>query len=325
VPFTDYFKGFENVGAVRAVFGEKTEPVLQRLKVGFVSNKQMYMGIRDADGNLGVGTFHLRNSDLKILYLDIVHELFHVKQFMNDKRYFRKEHMRFMMDRRLYYSSPIEVPAYKHTVREAERIGMGREEIVEYLKMGPAPPEVFRKFVKEMEIKKQNAAGKQSPKFPVEIERNPKIALFPFSDYFRGFEKVQAVEELFHGKTRKVLGNLKIEFVDFPWRAIFPSDNEDQHLVVGIDHLKKSDIVSLYLDVYLNLNLLKRASEEKSSSLATDEEFGNSKAAIESYKAMLEEARRLGVTHSKIMERFELLRFFMSPKDYQRFLKKLSI
>ena len=51
-PFTTYFKGFEEVEAVRAVFGEKTETVLRKLKVGFVSNRRMYMEIRDRDGNI---------------------------------------------------------------------------------------------------------------------------------------------------------------------------------------------------------------------------------------------------------------------------------
>src|SRR5712691_5268139 len=80
-PFTDYFVGFEKVGAVRKVFGDDTEAVLARLKIGFISNKRMYMGIRDADGNISVGTYHLRYSETRVLYLDIVHELFHIKQW----------------------------------------------------------------------------------------------------------------------------------------------------------------------------------------------------------------------------------------------------
>ena len=33
--FTDYFKGFENVKAVRGIFGDKTSEVLHNLKVDF--------------------------------------------------------------------------------------------------------------------------------------------------------------------------------------------------------------------------------------------------------------------------------------------------
>ena len=152
-PFTDYFKGFEKVAAVRKVFGDDTEAVLARLKIGFISNRRMYMGIRDDDGNVAVGTYHLRHSTNRVLYLDIVHELFHIKQWMRDKEWFTREHEKFMGNFALYYSSPLEVPAYAHTVREAERLGMTRKEIAEYLKMMPVPQKVWNRFLKEMAIK----------------------------------------------------------------------------------------------------------------------------------------------------------------------------
>jgi hypothetical protein len=97
-PFTDYFEGFEKVEAVRKVFGDKTEAVLAGLKIGFISNRRMYMGIRDDDGNIAVGTYHLRHSTKRVLYLDIVHELFHIKQWMRDKEWFTREHEKFMGD-----------------------------------------------------------------------------------------------------------------------------------------------------------------------------------------------------------------------------------
>jgi hypothetical protein len=159
-PLTDYFKGFEKVGAVRAVFGDQTEEVLGRLKIMFISNRRMYMGIRDEDGNIAIGTWHLKNSDLRVLYLDIVHELFHIKQHMNDSKYFHREHMKFMRDRSLYYSSPIEVPAYRHTVIEAERIGMQYDELVEYLNMGPVPPEIFAAFLERPSSRSVSTASR---------------------------------------------------------------------------------------------------------------------------------------------------------------------
>jgi hypothetical protein len=38
-PFTDYFKGFENVEAVRRIFGEKTEEVIRNLRVEFFGRR----------------------------------------------------------------------------------------------------------------------------------------------------------------------------------------------------------------------------------------------------------------------------------------------
>ena len=151
-PFTEFFQGFEKVGAVRKVFGEKTEEVLKNLRIGFIPNRQMFMGIRDNDGNLAVGTYHLRNSPTRTLYLDIVHELFHINQRMTNEKFFHDEFMKFMQDRSLYYASPIEIPAYEHTVREAERIGMSPDDIVQYLKMGEAPAKTWRNFLKEMKL-----------------------------------------------------------------------------------------------------------------------------------------------------------------------------
>src|SRR5580704_937440 len=94
-PFTDYFQGFEKVAAVRRVFGEETDAILGNLKVSFISLKFMYMGIRDEDGNISVGTYHLEHSDVRTLYLDIVHELFHIKQWHEDKIRFGEEHQKF--------------------------------------------------------------------------------------------------------------------------------------------------------------------------------------------------------------------------------------
>src|SRR5579872_2767240 len=71
-PFTDFFKGFENVEAVRSIFGRKTEQVLRDLKVEFFSFKYGYMAVSDVDGHLVVSTHHLKNSDFNVLYLDII-------------------------------------------------------------------------------------------------------------------------------------------------------------------------------------------------------------------------------------------------------------
>lgn len=126
-PFTDYFRGFEKVAAVKSVFGKQTKDVLRNLKVEFFSSKFGYMSVSDVDGHILMSAHHLKNSEEKILYLDIIHELFHVKQFMEGKKLFQDEFE--------YVDSPIEVPAYRFTVEEARRIGMEKEEISEYLKV----------------------------------------------------------------------------------------------------------------------------------------------------------------------------------------------
>ena len=141
-PFTDYFRGFDRVGAVRRIFGRNTAAVLRNLKVEFFSSRFGYMGVSDEDGHLLVSTHHLRNADEKVLYLDIVHELFHVKQFRDGKKLF--------LDEFEYVDSPIEIEAYKATVKEAKRIGMSTEEIIEYLKVEWVEEEAHKRLVEKL-------------------------------------------------------------------------------------------------------------------------------------------------------------------------------
>jgi hypothetical protein len=323
-PFTEYFQGFERVEAVRSVFGDRTKEVLGNLRIGFIPNRGMYMGIRDNDGNIAVGTYHLKNSSVRTLYLDIIHELFHINQRMNDEKYFHKEFMKFMHDRSLYYASPIEIPAYEHTVREAERIGMSPEEILEYLKIGDSPPKVWRNFLKEMKLKKKGSeTAKRVTRFPVKIKRDAQSKLYPFSDYFVGFARVEAVKELFGDATEDVLGSLKVEFIDSPFANVYPSE-DDGHLIVASDYFRKGTVNSLYLDVFLCLNLVK-AFSEGAMPTSFEDGFGKNPGVFKAYAAMVKEGRRVGMTDTEILGRLQLPRFLMTATDYGRFLKSLRL
>ena len=341
-PFTEYFQGFERVGAVRAVFGDQTEEVLGRLRVGFMPNRGMYMGIRDVDGNIAVGTYHLRTSPTRTLYLDVVHELFHVGQRMRDERFFHDEFMKFMADRTLYYASPIEIPAYAHTVREAERIGMTPEEITEYLKIGEAPPRTWRSFLKQMNLKtgkktrgkkkEEEAPVKRITRFPVKIKRETTAETHPFTDYFKGFEKVPAVRKLFGESTEEVLSALRVEFIDSPFPGIYP-DEGDGHLVVASDYFRKAPLRSVYLDAFLALNMLGALREggrggegdAPSSSSSQADLFTSNPGVLRAYSEMVAEARALGSPDAEVMSHLLLPSFLMPPARYRKFLRSLGL
>ncbi len=96
--FIDYFKGFEKVEAVKEIFGDQTEGLLNQLKVEFVSRRG-YMGVDEQDGHLIVSAYYLKSGSERDIYLDIVHELVHVKQWMHgqklfDHRFDRRQHLR---------------------------------------------------------------------------------------------------------------------------------------------------------------------------------------------------------------------------------------
>jgi hypothetical protein len=143
-PFTEYFKGFENVGAVREVFGEKTEKVLRDLKVEFAGIRG-YMGVSETDGHLIMGARYLNEGNMVDIYLDVIHELVHVKQFLEGKELFDSDYS--------YIERPTEVEAYQHAVKEAKRLGMTDERICEYLRTEWMSDDDLQRLAKTVGVK----------------------------------------------------------------------------------------------------------------------------------------------------------------------------
>jgi hypothetical protein len=123
--FMDYFKGFEKSEAVQGIFGDRTEEVLRNLKVEFIMFG--YMGVDDGDGHLMVNQRYLNNGDREEIYLDVVHELCHVKQHMDGRPLFDQRYD--------YVNNPTEIEAYRYAVLEAKRIGFSNQRILRYLQM----------------------------------------------------------------------------------------------------------------------------------------------------------------------------------------------
>ena len=86
--FVDHFQGFEKVKTVRQLLGEKTGHILQSLMVEFTEETK-YMKVSDVDGHLMINPQYLRQADIIDLYLDLIHELVHVKAIPTGKTAFR--------------------------------------------------------------------------------------------------------------------------------------------------------------------------------------------------------------------------------------------
>ncbi len=142
--FSDYFKGFENVEAVRRIFGEKTEEVLRNLRVEFAGFRG-YMGVSNTDGHLLVSAIYLKKGDMVEIYLDIIHELVHVRQFMDGKELFD--------DNFSYIERPTEIEAYRVAVEEAKRLGLSDDRICEYLKTEWMTNQDLKSLAKALDIK----------------------------------------------------------------------------------------------------------------------------------------------------------------------------
>jgi len=83
--FMDHFKGFEKISIIREIFGDNTEKVLSELKVEFCHFRRGFMWICDDDGHLVVSICYLKRGNKRDIYLDVIHELVHVRQFMEGK------------------------------------------------------------------------------------------------------------------------------------------------------------------------------------------------------------------------------------------------
>jgi hypothetical protein len=141
--FNDVFKGFEKVEAVKSIFGEKTEEVLSNLKVEFIGFGG-YMGVDDATGNLMVNARYLNSGDKVDIYLDVIHELCHVKQFMEGKELFDNRYD--------YVDRPTEIEAYRYTVQEARRLGLTEERICQYLRTEWMNEDDFKRLTKAVNV-----------------------------------------------------------------------------------------------------------------------------------------------------------------------------
>ena len=142
-PFTDYFKGLEKAKAVRNIFGEKTEEVLRNLRVEFTWVRS-YMWVNSTDGHLTVSSYYMNNGDRIDIYLDLIHELVHVKQFMEGKELFDSRYD--------YIDRPTEIEAYQHAVEEAKNLGLSDEKICKYLKTEWMSNEDLKRLAKTLNI-----------------------------------------------------------------------------------------------------------------------------------------------------------------------------
>lgn len=124
-PFTDVFKGFEKVEAIRKIFGDNADEILRQVKVEFTWFGG-YMWVNGMNGHLMISSRYLNSGDRLDVYLDLIHELVHVRQYMQGKELFDEHYG--------YVNRPTEIEAYKFAVDEARRLGILESRICYYLK-----------------------------------------------------------------------------------------------------------------------------------------------------------------------------------------------
>jgi hypothetical protein len=92
-----------------------------------IDNMTHEMRVLDENGTILIGRSYLLNADPTYLFLDIHHELVHLRQHL--------DHIGLYDDGFEYVDRPTEIEAYKIVVNIAEKIGMNKSEICNYLKV----------------------------------------------------------------------------------------------------------------------------------------------------------------------------------------------
>ncbi|MCS7142917.1 MAG: hypothetical protein NZ920_03870 [Aigarchaeota archaeon] len=124
VRFNDVFGGFERLDSVKRILGDRTKEILESLMVEVVDDRR-YMWVNDKEGRICVNRSYLERGNAKHIYLDVIHELVHIRQLREGKDLFDRT--------KSYVDRETEIEAYRITVEEAKRIGMTKREIIDYL------------------------------------------------------------------------------------------------------------------------------------------------------------------------------------------------
>ena len=142
--FIDYFQDFEKVDVVKKLFGEKTDEVLRNIKIEF-GGRRGYMGVSNEDGHINISANYLNTGDFIDIYLDVIHQLVHVKQFMDGKELFEPRYN--------YVNIPTEIEAYRCAVEEARRLGLSEDRICEYLRTDRITDENLQRLLETLNIR----------------------------------------------------------------------------------------------------------------------------------------------------------------------------
>ncbi len=122
----EVFWGLENVQPLKKCVGDGSllKKIIEETQVR-LTPRTRYMYVDDEDGSLVVGLHYVRTADERYLYLDVIHELVHVKQYLDGRELFDEAYS--------YVDRPTEIEAYQCAVEEARKIGMSDDAIADYL------------------------------------------------------------------------------------------------------------------------------------------------------------------------------------------------
>ena len=102
------------------------------------------MFVDNDDATINIGRMHLKASEAEVLYLDIIHELVHVRQHREGLD---------LYDRSVsYVDRKTEIEAYVVTIKEARSIGLNDKQILDYLTVEWITPEEHKRLAQRLNV-----------------------------------------------------------------------------------------------------------------------------------------------------------------------------
>lgn len=148
----DIFAEIRGYAVLSAIFadGEEIDRVLAETGV-FVVDTHKEIFVDNDTGAITIGLLHLRNTSDEFLYLDIIHELCHVKQHLQGRNLYDRS--------KAYVDRETEIEAYELTLREARRIGLSDATIADYLRVSWITPEEHKRLADRLKVAEGAPAG----------------------------------------------------------------------------------------------------------------------------------------------------------------------
>jgi hypothetical protein len=142
---TDVFADIRSCNVLSAIFAdaEEIERVIAGTRV-LVVDTPYEIFVDNGNGSITIGLNHLRSSSDEFLYLDIIHELCHVKQHLQGRNLYDRS--------KSYVDRETEIEAYEVTVREARRIGLNDAMISNYLSVYWITPEEHKRLNERLNV-----------------------------------------------------------------------------------------------------------------------------------------------------------------------------
>ena len=146
--FTQIFIGVENSQTLLRVFGStrNTLKIIHHLKLRIVDS-DWGVWLDHNTGAVCVGIKYLTAAKLSYLYLDVVHVLVHVKQFLDGKDLFDQTFE--------YVDRPTEIEAYRYTVEEAKKLEMTENDILKYLRVDAVDDTELGRLIEKIGVKRR--------------------------------------------------------------------------------------------------------------------------------------------------------------------------